>query len=143
MDWHRKTKTGTKASHRPQINKGVLARVIPSCSKNKNTHKKKSDLPNIYILFCTLLLSSSFWTSRGHRCRPFSPPGSCLQFFLSRIGFSIFHCSSIFHRLLLTHALALSASQFVHKKKSQRIYMSMYALGGARTHETDLYQARG
>ena len=28
------------------------------------------------------------------------------------------HCSSIFHRVLLTHALALTASQFVHKKKS-------------------------
>ena len=53
------------------------------------------------------------------------------------------HCTSIFHRVLLTHALALSASEFVHKKKSQRIYTSMYALGGARTHETNLYQARG
>ena len=31
------------------------------------------------------------------------------------------HCSSIVHRVLLTHALALSASQFVHKKNSQRI----------------------
>ena len=39
------------------------------------------------------------------------------------------HCSSIFHRaLLLTHALlALSASQFVPKKKSQRIYTSMHS----------------
>ena len=52
------------------------------------------------------------------------------------------HCSSIFHRVLLTHALALSASQIVHKKKSQRIDTSEYALGGVRTHETDLYQAR-
>ena len=26
------------------------------------------------------------------------------------------HCSSIFHRVLLNHALALSASQFMHKK---------------------------
>ena len=39
------------------------------------------------------------------------------------------HCSSIFHRTLLTHALALSASQFVHKKKSQRIYTSMHSAG--------------
>ena len=30
------------------------------------------------------------------------------------------HCSSIFHRVLLTPALALSASQFVHDKKSPR-----------------------
>ena len=39
------------------------------------------------------------------------------------------HCSSIFHQMLLTHALALSASQFVHKKKSQRIYTSMHSAG--------------
>ena len=38
-------------------------------------------------------------------------------------------CSSIFHRALLPHALALSASQFVHKKKSQRIYTSMNSTG--------------
>ena len=35
------------------------------------------------------------------------------------------HCSSIFHRVLLSHALALSASQFVLKKKSPQIYASM------------------
>ena len=40
------------------------------------------------------------------------------------------HCSSIFHRVLLTHALALSASQFVRKKKSQRMYnTSMHSAG--------------
>ena len=39
------------------------------------------------------------------------------------------HCSSIVHRVLLTHALALSASQFVHKKKSQRIYTSLHPAG--------------
>ena len=39
------------------------------------------------------------------------------------------HCSSMFHGVLLTHALALSASQFVHKKKSQRIYTSMHSAG--------------
>ena len=43
------------------------------------------------------------------------------------------HCSSIFNRVLLTHALALSASQFVHKKmhkkKSKRIYMRMHSAG--------------
>ena len=40
------------------------------------------------------------------------------------------HCSSIADRVLLTHALALSASQFVvHKKKSQRIYTSMHSAG--------------
>ena len=39
------------------------------------------------------------------------------------------YCSSIFHRVLLTHALALSASQFVHKKKSQRVHTSMHSAG--------------
>ena len=32
-----------------------------------------SDSASFFFLFLTLLLSS-FWTSRGHRCRPFSPP---------------------------------------------------------------------
>ena len=41
-----------------------------------------------FVSFFHTHLLSSFWTSRGHRCRPFPPPGSCLQF-LSRItGFS-------------------------------------------------------
>ena len=48
-------------------------------------------------------------------------------FFAHRVQQS--HCSSIFHRVLLTHALALSASQFVHKKKSQRIFTSMHSAG--------------
>ena len=39
------------------------------------------------------------------------------------------HCSSIVHRVLPTHALALSASHFVNKKKSQRIYTSMHSAG--------------
>ena len=39
------------------------------------------------------------------------------------------HCSSSVHRVLLTHALALSASQFVHKKKSRRIYTSVHSAG--------------
>ena len=56
------------------------------------------------------------------------PPGSCLQF-LSRIRFSNPTARRFFHRMMLTHALALSASQFVHKKKSQRIYTSMHSSG--------------
>ena len=39
------------------------------------------------------------------------------------------HCSSIFHRVLLTRALALPASQLVHRKKSLRIYSSMHSRG--------------
>ena len=62
-------------------------------------------------------------------------------FFAHRVQQS--HCSSIFHRMLLTHALALSASQFVRTEKSPRVYTRIYALGGIRTHETDLHQAGG
>ena len=40
------------------------------------------------------------------------------------------HCSSIIHRVLLTHALALSAIQFVHKKKSNEFTRgSMHSAG--------------
>ena len=39
------------------------------------------------------------------------------------------HCFSIFHRVLLTHAIVLSASQFGHRKKSQRIYTSVHSAG--------------
>ena len=58
---------------------------------------------------------------------PFPPrflPSTCIA---HRVQQS--HCSSIFYRVLLTHALALSASQFVHEKKSQRMYTSMHSAG--------------
>ena len=50
------------------------------------------------------------------------PPVLAFNFIAHRVQQT--HCSSIFHRLLLTQVLALSASQFVHKKKSPRIYAS-------------------
>ena len=58
---------------------------------------------------------------------PFSPRFLPSIFIAHRVQQS--HCSSIFHRVLLTHALALSASQFVHKRKSQRIYTNMHSAG--------------
>ena len=51
---------------------------------------------------------------------PFPPRFLPFQFFIAHRRVQQSHCSSIFHRVLLTHALALSARQFVHKKKSQR-----------------------
>ena len=57
-----------------------------------------------------------------------SPPRFSPSFFIAhRVQQS--HCSSIFHRVLLTHALAFYASQFVRKKKSPRIYPSMHSGG--------------
>ena len=56
-------------------------------------------------------------TSRGHRCRPsLPPPGYCLHFFLAH---RVQHPLIVdFYRVLLTHALALSASQLVHITKT-------------------------
>ena len=79
------------------------------------------------LFFFLTLLFSSFWTSRGHRCRPFCPPFLASSFIAHKVQQS--HCSSIFCRVLLTHALALSASRFMHKKKSLRIYTSMRSAG--------------
>ena len=58
---------------------------------------------------------------------PSSPRFLPLIFIAHRVQQS--HCSSIFHRVLLTHALLLFASQFVHKKKSQRIHTSVHSAG--------------
>ena len=46
------------------------------------------------------------------------------------------HCSSIVHRVLLTHALALSASQFMRKKEPPQIYTSMHSGGFEPTKPT-------
>ena len=57
-----------------------------------------------------------------------SPPRFLPSIFIAhRVQHSL--CSSIFHRTLLTHALALSASQLERKKKPQRIYTSMHSAG--------------
>ena len=53
------------------------------------------------------------------------------------------HCSSIFHRVLLTNALAFSASQFMRKKKSPRIYTRMHSGGFELTKLTYTRLARG
>ena len=79
------------------------------------------------------ILLSSFWTTAvvtGRGVVPFIPRGSCLHH-LSRIRFRFqqsYDCSSNFHLMWLTHALALSASQFVRKKKSPRVYTSDHGL---------------
>ena len=100
----------------------------------------------ILFFFSHFDFPASGQTSCGHRCCPFSPPRFLPSIFIARIHrFQQSYCSSIFHRvlLLLTRALALSASQFVRKKKSLRMCTGLHAVGGTRTHETDLYQARG
>ena len=86
---------------------------------------------NIFF-FCTLLL---YFPVSGQAVVTGvvpSPPRFLPSIFIAhRVWLS--HCSSIFHRVLLTYAPALSASQFVHKKKSSRIYTSVPSGGSELT----------
>ena len=90
-------------------------------------HRLKSIDPRLSIYFLTLFafqLLDKTWS----QVLSLLPPGSCLQFFIAH-RVQQFYWSCIFHRMSLTHALALSASQIVHQKKSQRIYTSMHSAG--------------
>ena len=93
-----------------------------------------------FCYFYTLLLSS-FWTSRGHRCRPFFPPVLVFNFYRAK-GSAIPLLVDFSSSVANSRSRAFRASQFVNKKKSPDEFIE-YALGGGRTHETDLYQARG
>ena len=93
----------------------------------------------IYIFFShtfNLQLLDKPWT----QVSSLLPPGFCLQF-SSRIGFS--------NPLLLDFSSTVANSRFRAFRKSicaqEKIPTSLheYVLGGARTHETDLCQARG
>ena len=68
---------------------------------------------------------SVFWTSCGHRCRPFFPPVRAFNFY--RAQGSAFPLLVDLHRMLLTHALALSANQsnqlfYVRKSPSEYVH---------------------
>ena len=85
----------------------TAAIVVAACSNSPS-------LSHIFFLFSFFLHTPTFqlldkpWSQVSPRVLPST-------FIAHRVQQS--HCSSIFHRVLLTHALALSASQFVHKKK--------------------------
>ena len=85
---------------------------------------------------------SSFWTSRGHRCRSFFPPVLAFVFFFAhRVRQS--NCSSIFHRVvLLTRALALFRKSIRAREQVPRRICTSVISGGLELHETDQYQAR-
>ena len=78
-----------------------------------------------------VLPSAILWASRGHRCRSFSPPVRAFNFY--RAKGSAFPLLVDLHRMLLTHALALSGNHFLCKKKSLRVC----ALGEHWTREID------
>ena len=103
----------------------VVRRGIPTfLVKNSNTHRE-------IFFFCLFFSSHFYFPASGQAVLPGvvpSPPRFLPSIFIAhRVQQS--HCSSIFHRVLLTHALAISVSQFEHKKESQRIYTSMHSTG--------------
>ena len=87
----------------------------------------------IYVLFYFFIItvtfqpnssevfpSAIFWTSRGHRCRLF-PQVRAFHFYHAQ-G-SAFPLLVDFHRMLLAHALALSANHFFYARKNPYKYM--------------------
>ena len=94
---------------------------------------KKNDNIDYTFTFCTLLLSS-FWTGRGHRCRPFSPPTLAFNFYRAK-GSAIsllVDCSS---SVANSRSRAFRKSICAQEKVPTNLHED--ALGGARTHETD------
>ena len=73
-----------------------------------------------------VLPSEMFWTSRGHRCRPFSPPLRAFNFY--RAQGSVFPLLVDFHRMVLTHALALSANNFFMQEQYVIYYLVILLL---------------
>ena len=105
-------------------------------------HRCSQHLKVKFVFFFLTLLLSSFWTSRGHRCRPFPPPPVLAFMFYRAYGSAIpllvdFSSSSVAN----SRSRAFRKSNCAQEKVPTNLYE--YALGGARTHETDLYQARG
>ena len=71
------------------------------------------------------------------------PPGACLRsstVIAHRVQQS--HCSSTVYRVLLTHALALSANQFVHRKKTPRFYTSTCTRGYSKSRNWPIPRSR-
>ena len=92
-----------------------------------------STCPHLYIFifffFLSFFFAHFYFPASGQAVvtGAFSPQFLPSIFFAHRVQQS--HRSSIFHQVLLTHALALSVNQFVHKEKSPRIYTSMHSAG--------------
>ena len=53
------------------------------------------------------------------------------------------HYSSIFHRVSVANSRSRAFRKSICAQEKVPTNLYEYALGGARTHETDLYQARG
>ena len=91
--------------------------------------------PDVYIYIFAHIYVPASGQAEVTGVVPSSPRFLPSTFIVHRVQQS--HYSSTFHGVLLTHALELSASQFVHKKKSSRIYTSMHSGGFELTKLTD------
>ena len=103
-----------------------------------STNNKNSTF--FFFFFSTLSLSS-FWTSRVVTGVVPSPPSVLAFNFYRAQGSAIpllVDCSS---NVADSRSRAFRKSICPQEKVPTNLYE--YALGGARTHETDLYQARG
>ena len=110
----------------------ILSRLIFACCLRYSVRA-------YYYVLCALIRIYIYIYIFSHFCFPASgqavvtgvvpsPPLFLPSIFIAH-GVQQSHYSSIFHRVLLTHALALSASQFVLKKKFQRNYTRMHSAG--------------
>ena len=93
----------------------------------------------VYIHIRTHLLPS-FWTSRGHRCRPFSPPVFAFNLYRA-LGSAIPLLVDFSSSVANSRSRVLRKSVWAQKEVPTNLYE--YALREVRSHETDLYQARG
>ena len=92
---------------------------------------------SFFFFFSLTLLLSSFWTSRGHRCRSFSPPVLAFDFYRAW-GSAIPLLVDFSSRVANSRSRAFRKSICAQEKVPSATILHEYAIGGARTHETDL-----
>ena len=94
----------------------------------------------LFFFFFRTPLLSSFWTSRGHRCRSFFPQVLAFIFLLRIQGSAILLLVDFSSSVANSRSRVFRKSICAQEKVPTNLFE--YALGGIRTHETDLYQAR-
>ena len=95
---------------------------------------------NVDIFFSYLVLPS-FWTSRGDRCRPFSPPVLAFNFSRAK-GSAIPLVVDFLSSVANLHSRAFRNSNNLCTIKVPSITSTRYALGGTRTHGSDHVRTR-
>ena len=102
----------------------------------------------IHLHHAQSVLLSSFWTSRGHRCRPFFPPFLAINpppTFLAINFFPLFLAISlpVGFSLSVANSRSRAFRRSICAQEEVPMDLHEYALRGARTHETDLPGSRG